>query len=711
MYRKFILIFISVVYCTLVYANKPTVQQAIINHIREYVENTTFEQAVIYKEEGKSQEAIETMYKAYLEGKEQKNLVLETGALQLYATWLIYQGRSKESVQHYFEVIDRSGNGNHYLKAIAHSAIGQIYNMRGDHAGSLHHQKAFHYYAEHHQDDPFVLGSALRTLGQQYLRLNQLDSAYLCLSKAYSIDVAINDEEGLIRDHNALGKYHEKIGNHEEAITYYLKWQELTRKLNNKVTKSIPIYVSLSLNFQKLNNLERAEFYAQEALKIARENNSRFYIINVLKRCAEVAESQFNYTKAQSYYQEALEKSTQYEKRRERFGSLMGLARIESEIGKEKDYFQYLKQAVALADSMDIADLKASSLTELGQYFFQKGVSDQALIHLDKAFDQAVISRDLSLQQRILKTQSDIYSAQNKHTAAYKKLHLSNLFKDSLEIRNSAEAAFLAEARFRFREKEYEIERLDLDNQILEQKNKSGARWRIFLSTAIALLGLLLFGLFRLYRKGKKQKQIIENALKEREVLLKEIHHRVKNNLQVISSLLNMHSRQIDNPDAQQAMLEGRNRVKSMALIHQNLYSEDDLVNVDTQEYIDKLIHSIIYSYKLDSEDIDISIEVDPIKMDVDTVIPLGLVINELVSNAMKYAFVSGKGKLDVSLKNSEYSYKLVVQDDGPGFEEGTLQSSKSLGYKIINAFVKKMKADLNISGSQGTRVELDIPR
>jgi len=152
----------------------------------------------------------------------------------------------------------------------------------------------------------------------------------------------------------------------------------------------------------------------------------------------------------------------------------------------------------------------------------------------------------------------------------------------------------------------------------------------------ISTAAILLIGL--LYR-NQKQKKLISIQNDEKDILLREIHHRVKNNLQVISSLLGIQSRSIKDVQAKQAIHEGRARVHSMSLIHQNLYKKDNLTGVDMRVYLNKLSTDLINTYNLSEGQIEIEKDIDELILDVEYVVPIGLIINELISNALKYAF------------------------------------------------------------------------
>jgi two-component sensor histidine kinase len=205
---------------------------------------------------------------------------------------------------------------------------------------------------------------------------------------------------------------------------------------------------------------------------------------------------------------------------------------------------------------------------------------------------------------------------------------------------------------------------------------------------------------------------IISVSLSEKEVLLKEIHHRVKNNLQVISSLLNLQSKSIIDEKALAALNEGRNRVKSMALIQQNLYRDDNLTGVDIKDYIEKLINSLFVSYNIETAKIKLQTNIEQLQLDVDTVIPLGLIINELISNALKYAFVNKQnGLLQVMLYIQNTQLVLCVKDDGIGMDNDDLNknNSASIGFKLVQSFLQKLEATMNVEKNNGTTITLTI--
>lgn len=203
----------------------------------------------------------------------------------------------------------------------------------------------------------------------------------------------------------------------------------------------------------------------------------------------------------------------------------------------------------------------------------------------------------------------------------------------------------------------------------------------------------------------------INASLAEKEVLLKEIHHRVKNNLQVVSSLLNLQSKAISDAAAQAAFKESRARVSAMALVHETLYRAPDLTNLNMREYISKLIGSLIVSYRSVNL-VSLNSDICDCTITVDTAVSLGLILNELVSNSLKHAFSSGRaGTIRVSLVRESGGYCLGVEDDGPGLPvDYCMLKAKSLGMQLVTALTKQISGTIETEAGSGARFRVHFP-
>lgn len=199
------------------------------------------------------------------------------------------------------------------------------------------------------------------------------------------------------------------------------------------------------------------------------------------------------------------------------------------------------------------------------------------------------------------------------------------------------------------------------------------------------------------------EKEIMK-SLQEKELLLQEIHHRVKNNMQIISSLLNLQSYQVQEEETRDILKDSQGRIKAMSMVHEKLYQSPDLSHINVKEYVEKLVQDLFYSYEIKGH-IDFHLEIEEVEMNMETVIPLGLIINELITNSLKFAFPEGEGSLGVSLKSKDHEYTLMVYDNGIGIDETVnIHKTGTLGLKLVQSLVDQLDAEMELDGSGGTR-------
>jgi two-component sensor histidine kinase len=228
---------------------------------------------------------------------------------------------------------------------------------------------------------------------------------------------------------------------------------------------------------------------------------------------------------------------------------------------------------------------------------------------------------------------------------------------------------------------------------------------RMVLSGAAEVLVLI-----RDVTERRQAEEELQSSLHEKEALLKEIHHRVKNNLQIISSLLSLQSQQIKNPKALGALTESQGRVRSMALIHEQLYQSHDLGQIDFGQYVRDLTAHLFRTYKTEGEYVTLSVEVHEVFLDVDQAIPCGMIINELVSNCLKHAFPrQRKGTVLIAARREKDGQLcLVVEDSGKGIPvDIDLENTPSLGLKLVRMLSDQLKGTLTHANQEGTSFHL----
>jgi len=327
-----------------------------------------------------------------------------------------------------------------------------------------------------------------------------------------------------------------------------------------------------------------------------------------------------------------------------------------------------------------------------------------------------------------LKKAEERFVAKGNYKDAYEISQLLKQANDSL-AKNETRQRILQE-KLRYDSLQQAERTRTYRNDILQKQTEveSSRKIMYLVIAALALALLLAIAFYRNYRNTKKanriiaqqqqeteeKKRIIETSLTEKETLLKEIHHRVKNNLQIISSLLSLQANRTDDEHLKRIMNEAKNRIGSMALIHQKIYQSGNLSSVDFQAYIEQMAQSIDANFNHEKKSIAQHIDTHGISLDIDTSIPLGLIINELLTNSYKYAFAGrSSGTLSISLKekNAE-ELELHVSDDGQGLPPGFDPSSlNSLGVKLVKGLASQIKGTVRFESDQGTHCFIDFKK
>ena len=439
------------------------------------------------------------------------------------------------------------------------------------------------------------------------------------------------------------------------------------------------ILIKLGNAFILLNELDEAEYYVLQALEITEKTGAGIQREGSKMVLATIYLGKKELDKALRYSESALE------------------------------FFQQRNMMLRIAETNV---LQGEILLEMGK--FQRAIS-----HFHEG---RIICQKNGFLPRLARSNEMLYTAYRKQGRGDSAVwYLEKYISLNDSIRNDERLKELTRLQVQYDYDKKQLadslqhvqEQAVLEEQVKRQKTQRNAFLIAFL-VGLSVLGMLIY----FYRQKQQsnlvlaeKNQTIQTALEERETLLKEIHHRVKNNLQVVSSLLSLQSRSLKDDRAKDALKEGQLRVQAMSLIHQNLYQEDNLVGVDLPLYLAKLTDNLLSAYQLDQHQIHIHRNIAALTLDVDLIIPLGLIINELVSNALKYAYPEKDGELYLSLQQIDQELLLEVKDHGIGLpEDVNISQSKSLGFKLVRAFAKKMKGRLEIEGKNGTRIRLWIP-
>jgi len=541
-----------------------------------------------------------------------------------------------------------------------------------------------------------------------YRKMNDFDNAIDLYNRCVKIQEQMKDDEGLMITYRNLGALYKNKKVYDSAFTSYNKALTVANKLNSDYNIYV-IKLNTALCFNDIKKYSEALNTIATISTLSYDEKDSEYPLLVLG-LGEAKVGLKKYDEGINHLTKAA--TLKYNSSPLEYAGIVH--KLLSNTYQEKEQYslslEHYKIYKMFYDSMYV-ESNTKNVNELSTKYKTKE-KEQEIILLNK--DNQL--KDLSIkekQQSLLLSQ--LQNKQNEQSISL--LNKEGELKD-LSIKEKQQSLQLSNANLTQQQQQVTI--LNKENSLKDLQIKEKKRTILFNTLGLLLISIIAIGILYLYKnKQKTSKQleekntIITHSLKEKEVLLKEIHHRVKNNLQVISSLLNLQSKNISDEKALQALNEGRNRVKTMALIHQNLYRDDNLMGVDLQEYIEKLTQGLFASYNIQSNKITLKTNIEKLEMDVDTVIPLGLILNELISNALKYAFEGrDTGILQVDLITQNDKLLLRVKDNGVGIpKDKDLSKSASMGYKLIQSFLQKLNATMNIEIDDGTNIELLISK
>jgi two-component sensor histidine kinase len=532
--------------------------------------------------------------------------------------------------------------------------------------------------------------------------------------------------------HQTLGDYSEKKINEYQVYSRYLTYFEQIKNIGIekfKRYKSDWVLHEISRNFYELGDVEKALESLFEAEKI--ENPaSQFYTLS-LNLIQTIYANKKDYPNAIAYaqkiydanYKTNLTPNPQVWLHKFWQGlSSLDIADYMFELGKIKECEAYADRGYQLVKIEEGVLEEDKIMAE----FEALQVVIKIKLQLGKLKEVEPLFKRVEFLKPHLGTNMEIYyfkplklyqnyvlyyEAKKDYTNAFRYTKLANELQDSLNRRNDKRKLWQIESRVKADNYQSQIQLAEADSRLQQQLRNA----------AILAMLLVAFSAFAIYRRIKKdnqtiteQKTLLEQSLGEKETLLKEIHHRVKNNLQIISGLFEKQAMKASDEVSKKLMKEGQDRVFSIALVHQNLYQTDNLSTIEIKTYLEMLVKNIEKSQNTQNQKIDLALNVDDSTVDIDTAIPLGLILNELITNAYKYAFKDKlQGLIRIEFHQKAKDYFLQVQDNGIGIPSNfDINKTKSLGLNLVRGLVRQLNGTMDFkSNTEGTVFTIHFKR
>lgn len=501
-----------------------------------------------------------------------------------------------------------------------------------------------------------------------------------------------------------LATCHLELGDIDEAFKYIVIAKEKARLINNDDLQYKALYV-YSWGYWSLGDLNKTLEVNKEMLSLAkrmgRQNQIKSSLFSIARTYSEIS----NITGAISTYEKLLAISNDNLQDSYYNDAIIGLLKIYSTKNPTLAAYYAEKLEIALNKNLSyrVIHVRRNMLSALATYYLQLGKTQKAEKYARQNLD--FIRRHqpdtASIIANALEELSYIQAMSGQYQKAWYTLDTLYSLKQAITKRNQHTATAKAAVELNLAENELARQKAEQATLLEQQASVASSRFFIFL---LVIAGLILAGVIWAYRRGQRDKQLIseksqllEQSLAEKEVLLREIHHRVKNNLQIISSLLDKQARKSSDEAVRKLVKEGQERIQSMALIHQNLYESEQLSAIDIKTYLHELSANIQRSQTISTDQVQLQLNIEDEKLDIDTAIPVGLILNELLTNCYKYAFPQKeKGRITVDFKKQDDQYFLKVSDNGIGFNTEKLgNKTKSLGLNLVNGLVRQLEGSI----------------
>lgn len=610
--------------------------------------------------------------------------------------------------------------------AEAYSAMGALFSNEGKDLEKkiAYNEKSLALYRQ--TGNKFEEGNLLKNLGDYYNIKGQPAYAIKLMDSSLAVYKAIGFKE-LQGVYNNMCITNIGLGNFSNALKYGLLAEKTADQLADTSLQRSSINNHLGLTYYYLRNDQKALAYWLEAKRIAERYKDSGYMQTIIANVATILVRMKKFEEGIASLKELIKKypptDTQMKLRIPYI--LFNTYYDIEQYGKAEPYFKVLLKFHH--------DLPKDDPNQIYLYrsIIRKLIHDKQFVaadgYLKEHEKQSLQQKNLLALSQLHRLWFDVDSALNKPWSAVAHYKTYKRLTDSIWNNEKNKQISGLEIEFQTEKKDKDIALLSQKNQLQHVRLVNEERVRYIFIGGLFLAALFVGLIYNRYRLKKRsnlileqkqneinaQNELLRKILDEKEWLLREIHHRVKNNLQIVISLLNTQSAYLDNEDALVAIRNSQNRMHAMSLIHQKLYQSDNLAEIDMKWYIQELVDYMIECFGTDKK-IQFTLETEAIKLDVAQAVPLGLILNEAISNVIKYAFPGDKkGKVHISfLFIGEEICELKISDTGIGLPEGfDPENTESLGMSLMTGLTEQLNGEIKMWNNEGLVLDVIFKR
>lgn len=544
----------------------------------------------------------------------------------------------------------------------------------------------------------------LNNLGVLFFHKGALDSSIYFYDAAYKEYQILTDTAMISILEINLGMLYKEKGLYEKSLEYLLKASRKLEKLE-PTTNLAACYNSIGNVYLKINEPYAALDFHYKALAVRQKLNLPNGVSASLNNIGNVYLLLNKYDSAYNNFNKSLIIKRGLNNKSGEGISLNNMGELMLKTGKLEEAENFFVEALSIRMSTKEQVGEVITRNNLAHVYLLMGDllgAERELRHGEELATSLGLLDELKSNYEI---QIKLYREKKDLDKALEYSQQLLIIKDSLLNQEKAQSLAEMQTRYESLKKEDRIALLEKEGLLQAVEIDRKQIWIRSLVLAVVLtliIGILIYYNLRTVRKNKVHI----------ELLLKELHHRVKNNLQILSSLLSLQSQQLTDDTAIKAVKSSESRINAMALIHRKLYTVDQNRTVDIKEYITELIQYLVYSYGYHEKNLKLDLKINEISIDVDKAIPLGLILNELISNAFKHAYENQPNpRLMINLEHPDsHELNICIRDNGRGMPPVDEKQRKTFGMKIVTTLIKELKGSLNVKSENGTTYDLHIP-
>ena len=603
-----------------------------------------------------------------------------------------------------------------------------LYNQLGWQLLGLNDEKALAYYMKalaflSSKTPSKELAKTYHGLGYYFLDKENFDSAQYYYHLAIPIFIQTQADSLAAKSYLSLGVSYDIQSDHEKAILYYTKSLRIFEQQQDEENSS-HLLNNIGIVYFSLEDYEKALYYYQKSLALRVKSKNYKYIAASYNNIGATYKLLGAPDKAITYYTASLAL-------KDSLGDLPGKASTyhnialihESKEEYEKAY-AYLQKTLAIELSLGEMFAVSTTYITLAENAYHQKAYKESKAYAEKAL---AISEELGFPSNA-KRSYHVLQLQAEAGHQYKEaLQYANKvmeLQDSIFSEAKNKQILEITAKYEVEKKDKELTKLTLSEKnqqiLIKEQQLIASQQQFQRNTAIWIASILLFiSIFFYWQYQQKQRNnkvlaeknnIIEQNLKEKEMLLQEIHHRVKNNLQLISSILRLQSYQLQHQDLSNILQDTQHRINSISMIHNKLYQPDTIQGLDMKAYLEELVGELTQAYSNQAIPVKVQIKSSNSYLSIGTSIYIGLLVTELVTNAFKYAFPSSieSPQLSITFKDMGNILYLRVSDNGPGISLET-SNKTSFGWQMVNMLAQQLGATIEINNKKGTSIDLNI--